>query len=88
MFNPKYSSKSNAKGADSNGNGNVNSGRTVGKLHNDDSGIPPTVTTAATDIESEASSAVDLEIQDIEGIGPTTEKKLKKLVLFHLWIWQ
>ncbi len=74
MLNRKDSSKSNAKDVD----GNSNSGRTVGKLDNDDSGIPPTVTNTATDIESEASSVTDLEIQDIEGIGPTTAKRLKE----------
>jgi len=42
------------------------------------SGVPPTVTSTATDIESEAPSVTDLEIQDIEGIGPTTAKKLKE----------
>src|SRR5438093_2519884 len=74
MLNRKDSSESNAKNAD----GNSNSGRTVGKVDNDDAyGISPTVTTTATDIESEAPSITDLEIQDIEGIGPTTAKKLK-----------
>lgn len=67
----------NAKDA-ADDNGDVNSGRTVGMENNDASGIHPTVTTAATDIESEVSSVTDLEIQDIEGVGPTTEKKLKQ----------
>ena len=74
MLNRRDSSKSNAKDADG------NSSRVVGNLDNGTYDIPPIVTTTdiATDIDSEASSVTDLEIQDIEGIGPTTEKKLKE----------
>jgi DNA repair protein RadA len=46
---------------------------------NDDAlSISPNIATTTADTVSEAPSIVDLEIQDIEGIGPTTAKKLKE----------
>ena len=37
-----------------------------------------TSTTSATVSETSSSDIIELEIQDIEGIGPTTAKKLKE----------
>jgi DNA repair protein RadA len=67
------SSESNAKDVNDNNNGGI-----VRTKNDDASSITPII--ASTNTESEASprALVVLEIQDIEGIGPTTAKKLKE----------
>lgn len=37
--------------------------------------------------QSQINDLTNLEIQDIEGIGPTTAKKLREAGIFRLWIW-
>jgi predicted flap endonuclease-1-like 5' DNA nuclease len=78
MLNRKDSS-SKAKARDV--SSSKSSNRPVRIIDDDEaSAITPIITTSitTTDSESEAPSVTDLEIQDIEGIGPTTEKKLKE----------
>jgi DNA repair protein RadA len=58
-------------------NSNINNS-TVGKRHdNDDDDAGATVASGGSS-SSSSSPIIELEIQDIEGIGPTTAKKLKE----------
>src|SRR5438034_9560668 len=77
MLNRKdSSSKTNARDVDGSGSSN----RPVRTTDDEASVIAPIVTTTGTsaDSESGATSITHLEIQDIDGIGPTTAKKLKE----------
>jgi DNA repair protein RadA len=56
---------------------NANNNNNITAIKGDTSATATTTTTAAAS-ETSSSGIIELEIQDIEGIGPTTAKKLKE----------
>jgi DNA repair protein RadA len=57
---------------------NANNNNNITAIKGDTSATATTTTTTAAASETSSSGIIELEIQDIEGIGPTTAKKLKE----------